>query len=182
MSRVPHITVVAILLCLTACASPSKDFETPQGAMTGDQFGGFEILGVSHRATTSLNQGSATSGGSFGFSEDVTVNVPVGTQIVIPAVRGWRLAYGEIDPNSVEAHASLGDQNATWKTADHHLGVAAVNVFVKDVNAPNGNTQTATLTVSLLLSDDNGDDKWFGLVNYSLMFLGPKATAPTPPK
>jgi hypothetical protein len=56
-------------------------------------------------------------------------------------------------------------------TSDRQIHVAVV-----DINAPdfsqNPPTQTAQVNVNMRLIDRNGDDPWFGIVGYTLMFLG----------
>jgi len=177
-----RISTTLVLCLLTVfliagCATAPKDFETPTGPMPAEQFGSMEIIGIINRSTTSLNESKSNPG----FSEEVTVEVPVGTEFIIPSVRGWSLAYGELDPNTVEAHIGLA--NASWKSEDHHFGISNVNIFVKDINAPdlsaNPPKQTAMLDVSLNLGDYNLDDKWFGEVNYTLLCLR-RVPAPSP--
>jgi hypothetical protein len=67
--------VGVIAVSMSGCATESGKLETPQGSRPGDQFAGYEILGVSNRLTTTLNR---TNGDLYG--EDLTLNVPVGTQ------------------------------------------------------------------------------------------------------
>lgn len=154
---------------LGGCGTAPKDWESPLGPLGGDQFGAMEIIGISSKVTVTLNRPDARSA----FVEDVTVDVPVGTEFIVPSIRGWRLAYGSLEPDTIQGHAA--DPNALWHSADRPFGVAAANVFVKDINAPdtstNPATQTAVIEVTLDLADYNLDDRWFGLVNYSLIFL-----------
>ena len=170
--RISIASGLALTIVLYGCASEPKPFETPAGASEGQQFGDMEIIGIANHATTSLNRPNFFNPP---FDEDVTIDVPVGTEFIIPSIRGWRLVYGELTPNSVDAHLDKPGATALWKSADHHFGQGAVNVFVEDVNAPDLSVtppkQTARLKVSMGLSDFNGDDRWFGLVNYSLIFL-----------
>src|SRR6476469_7817604 len=95
--RISTTLVLCLLtvLLIAGCATAPKDFETPTGPMPAEQFGSMEIIGIINRSTTSLNESKSNPG----FSEEVTVEVPVGTEFIIPSVRGWSLAYGELDPN-----------------------------------------------------------------------------------
>ena len=164
---------------LVSCGTAPKDFESQRGPISADQLRPFEILGVVNRATVSLNQPNASNG----FSEKITSNVPVGTEVIIPAIRGWTLTFGNGEPNTVESHASVaGAPPLQGPRVDHHWSRGSVNVFVEDINspAPDG-SQTARIEVRLFLSDENSDDKWFGSVNYTLICLGPKSTPRPPP-
>ena len=153
---------------LSGCETRSREFETPAGMVEGDLFEQLLILGVSSKATATLNQ----RGGNV-VEDTIDIEVPVGTQVIIPALRGWRLAYGEIDPDTFEGHTF---ERSGWISKDHHYGFGLVNIFVEDINAPDFSVtparQTATIVVSLVLADDSADDRWFGIVNYNLIYLG----------
>lgn len=179
------LPIVAALL-LSACETSPRDFETPTGPVSGDIAGPLVILGVASRATSTLNRPNADQP----FEEEVKVNVPVGTEAIIPTVRGWTLGYGSLDPAD---QSPQPDPNGSlsWKPEDHHLGLATVNVAVSDIDAPDvaNGTQTATIVVSAWLTDDNTDDKWFGTIRYNLIYLGrppgrvpiERAERPVPP-
>jgi hypothetical protein len=178
MKKFGHLSALGLCIFLLSCSTISKNVETPTGPQPGDQFGNMTILGFSNKGTASLNRSNAKDNGpTLGFAEDVTIDVPVGTQFIVPAVTGWRLNYGGIDPNTEAAHLDT-DPNVhpKWKTEDHNWGMGQVNVSVKDVNAPDMSAtppkQTATIHISLILSDENGDDSWSGTVFYSLLYLG----------
>lgn len=95
-----------------------------------------------------------------------------GTVAIVPAVRGWAFGYGSTDPEDLAT--SPPDKPINWHPEDHHLGLQSLNIYVEDIDAPNpaANTQTATVHISAILSDDNGDDTWFGYANYTLLCLG----------
>ena len=155
------------LFASLSCATTPPDFETPRGPRSGDQPGPWVILGVLNRNTSSLKRANATEP----FQEGVRVDVPVGTELIIPTIRGFGAGYGRTDPEDLSGGGSF-----TWHAADHHLGVLYLNVQVVDINAPDNSTtppsQSASLTVTALLADDNLDDQWFGTINYTLLCLG----------
>lgn len=172
---------ISVVSLFQGCATAPKDFETPSGPIPGDQFGSMEIVGVISKSTTTLNQPNSNRI----FEEEIIVDVPVGTEIIIPALRGWRLTYGEINPNTVESHIGTSTQAPSWTLDDHHFGIGLVNIFIKDVNAPdiraNPPKQTATIQIQLMLGDDNLDDRWSGMVNYNLICIKRSAVpVPTP--
>jgi hypothetical protein len=154
-------------MCL-GCATAGRDFETPVGPRPGDQLDGpFVVLGLISRNTGTL---SRADGRSL-FEESVTVNVPPGTELIVPTMRGFLLGFGRTDPEDLSA----GTGDAAWHSEDHHLGFAYVNVYVDRIHAVDTSstppTQTAVIHVQARLTDDNGDDKWFGDVNYTLICL-----------
>jgi hypothetical protein len=83
-----------------------------------------------------------------------------GTTHVVAFLRGWMLAFGEIEIQRDEA--------TTRHFTDRHLGLATVNVRVRSVGV-----QTATIRAAMLLRDDNGEDRWTGLVYAVALFMGP---------
>lgn len=158
--------LLGIIALMVGCSTGSRDIETPEGARGGDQTGPFIVLGVLSRGTSTLHQSNAHNA----FSETIKVNVPVGTALIVPAVRGWTMGYGSTTPEDLSGTPGP----VTWHREDHNLGASYFNVFVQDIDAPDPatNTQTATIVVEMLLSDDNSDDDWFGYVNYTLLCLG----------
>jgi hypothetical protein len=100
---------------------------------------------------------------------------------VVPAPNLWWLGHGRLQPEILDP---LNDNlSASWETEDHNWGVGRVQVSVVDLNTPdftqNPPKQTARLHILMHLSDDNGDDSWFGVAGYTLLFLG---QAPRPPR
>lgn len=167
--KLPLLTT--LLVFVLSCGTAPRDLETPFGSRPSDQFGEFEILGVSSRITTTNNRADAKDK----FSEEVRINVPPGTYLIVPSIRGWITCYGEITPDDL---SNINDPNASlvYKPNDQHLGLQLVNIMVKDIDAydPSSNSQTATLIIESLLRDDNADNKWYARVNYDLLFLGKK--------
>lgn len=150
---------------LSGCATGPRPLETPSGPSTADATGPFTVIGVISRATSTLNRPNANPY----FAEDVLVQVPTGTELIVPAVRGWRLGFGSLEPADLSVNPA---PETSWNADDHYFGSALVNVYVKDVNAPDASgSQSATVTVQIALHDINGDDPWWGLVNYSLICL-----------
>jgi hypothetical protein len=162
---------IGYLLLLTAglgCSTAPRDFETPAGRRPGDQLGPWIILGVLSRETSTLNRSNARPP----FEERVTVNVPPGTELIIPAIQGWITGFGRIEP----ADLSTFEGTANWHTDDHHLGLSQMIVTVEDINSADTTTtpptQTARIRIGAVLSDNNGDDPWFGTLRYTLICLG----------
>ncbi len=161
--------VAALVLCgaLSGCSNP-VNFQTPTGQQPGDQFGPWIILGVLSRSTSTLSRADGRST----FLETTTVNVPPGTELIVPAVRGITTGFGSTEP----ADLSVSGGSFEWSTEDHNFGMTMINVSVTDIDAVDTSTtpptQTATINVSALLTDDDGRDRWFGGVNYTLICLG----------
>jgi len=151
-------------------ATQERLIETPTGTKLGKIFDNLEVLGMGSFVTQSGNQSSAHQL----FQENVHIEVPVGTIVVIPAPNLWLLGYGSLQPEVLDP---LDDnQNQLWHSADHHWGAGVFQVSVVGLNAPdfsqNPPKQTAHLHVNMLLSDHNGDDSWFGVAGYNLLYLG----------
>jgi hypothetical protein len=165
-----RLLVLLSAIVFLSCSTVSRDVVTPFGSRPGDQVGPFVILGILHRSTSTENRPD----GHAQFSENVDVNVPPGTELIIPVVRGYQLGYGTIDPPDFTTSADR--QSFTWHPDDHHFGVAALNVSVDRINAVDNSTtpptQTARVVVDGKLADVNGDDRWWGSVNYTLLCLG----------
>ncbi|HEX9945487.1 MAG TPA: hypothetical protein VGG03_26030 [Thermoanaerobaculia bacterium] len=152
---------------LSACASAPRDFETPTGPRPGNQPGPWIVLGVISLNTSTLNRSDARQN----FQETLTVNVPPGTELIVPAMRGWVAGFGSTNPEDLSTVTE-----ARWNPDDHHLGLAFINVAVEDINAVDTSTspptQTAAIRITARLSDNNADDRWFGSVNYTLICFG----------
>jgi hypothetical protein len=163
--------IVFILVC-GSCSSGPREIETPQGPRSADQNGPFIILGVISRNTSTLSQPDAKQE----FKETITVNVPPGTQIIIPAVRGWFAGYGKTIPEDYFTQQSNPNSKLNWQHNDEHFGLAWFNVLVDDINAVDSTTspptQTAEITITAILGDENLDNRWWASVNYNLLCLG----------
>jgi hypothetical protein len=163
----PFILAGAVAAAV-GCSTVSSPVQTPTGSRPGDVFQRLEILGFSSKFLSTASRPDARTG----FSERVTIQVPVGTRYIVPAVRGWMLAYGHTDPSDI----TTAGASFRWVSADHHYGLGLVNVRVLDIDAPDPTTQppsqTATIEVNARLADVNADDPWFGAVHYTLLFLG----------
>ena len=157
------------LIILSGCGSADRDVQTPVGSRPGDQFGNFDIIGISSKVFVTKNLADSKSQ----YIEKIKINVPPGTFMIIPAVRGWVNCYGKMTPDDL---SNINDLNGktNWQGTDHHFGLQILNIWVEDIDAvdPSTNTQTATIGFGAILSDDNSDDPWFAQVNYSLIFLG----------
>jgi len=144
--------------------------ETPVGSKLGKIFEHLEVLGIGSFITQSGNLPNAKNL----FTEAVDVEVPVGTVAVIPSPNLWLLGHGNLQPEFMDPLDE--NQHQLWNPDDHHWGAGAFQVSVIGVNAPdfsqNPPKQTAHLHVNMLLSDINGDDSWFGIAGYTLIYIG----------
>jgi hypothetical protein len=152
-----------VILSLLGCSTRSAAIITPAGPVHGTLAGPLTILGIATENTETGNQTSAPTV----WTESVTIDVPVGTQAIVPAITGLNLSYGAKNARSTPS-------SFVWDTADHHLGFQHASVIVTRINPPDpsGAHQTAEIQVQLFLRDVNGDDPWFGGVGYQLIFLG----------
>jgi hypothetical protein len=161
---------LVLALGVSACATSPRQIETPTGPVLGTVTGPFVVLGVADKATGTLNRPN----GANDFIETVHVDAPLGTTVIVPVLRGWELGYGSTSPANL-TQQPLPESTFTWSSADHHFGIGNVNVAVIDIDAaaPGATTQSATVQVAARLNDDNGDDPWWGVIRYELIFLGP---------
>lgn len=155
-------------LALFACATSPRDIETPTGPIPGMVSGPLIVLGVADRATSTLSRPNAQT-----FIETVDIEVPLGTRVIIPVVRGFDLGFGSTNPQDLSP-MPLPESVFTWNHTDHHFGMQAINIAVVDIDAPapGATTQHARIQIGARLSDDNGDDSWWGVVRYQLIYLG----------
>jgi hypothetical protein len=121
------------------------------------------ILGFSKENVVLDNQPNARGAP---FSKQITVEIPEGTTHVVPSISGTLSLFGRI--------ASVTDNNTTFVVEnghpdDHHYGLGFFNVHVPEV----GRT-TATVEVSMVLTDVNADDRWTGVAGVTMLFLGPE--------
>lgn len=160
------VSVAVQVLAVSGCAGISRRVETPAGPhfVTNRPF---NILGVIRRTATTENQGSHSGVVSF----DESVNVPVGTDVILPAVQGWLVGFGHLDPDDLSMSDALGGLATTVHPGQRPLGAEYVYVAVTDINAPSGGLQTATIRHNFLMTDKNNDDSWFGVVSYHLVCL-----------
>jgi hypothetical protein len=107
-----------------------------------------------------LDLGNQPDGNQHGVIRDVTIVSPPGTTHVVPSLRGFFLMFGGV------IRAPNGEIVAL-NAKDHHLGYEALEIKAIRVSG-----QTATLRVSGVLRDKNGDDSWSGTVLASVLFLG----------
>jgi len=165
------ILLLFVITGLFACDSADRPIETPTGPQM-PVFRDMHVIGIIRRTTITGNQkfNAIPSGEPIRFSsEDYEIEVPVGTQLIVPAIKGWVTAYGKTTPDNIEDILADG---FTWTIEDHHLAMQSVDVNVTDINAPDGDRQTANIKVTMLLRDVNSDDPWFGIVGYHLICFG----------
>jgi hypothetical protein len=161
------VAVIAVIGQLyTTFSSSITDLETPWGGEEGSMIAPMNVLGVIN-LTTSTGNRDADNGE---FIEHLMVEVPVGTDVIVPCIRGWWIGYGRAVQDNIDELS-----NFTWDPDDHYWGLGTFSIEVVDINAPNTSveppTQSAQIGVKAFLGDHNHDDPWFGLVQYSLMCL-----------
>lgn len=144
------------------CGTVERGIETPFGPTPdGKVFTNLQVIGILNLETGSGNQTDSFTE----FTTTALVEVPVGTVLIVPAVRGWSLAFGELEPDL-----------SGIKYNDHHYGVGGVKVMVTKVNPVNTvvtpPTQTAEITLQMALADHSQDDRWFGTIAYTLICFG----------
>ena len=131
------------------------------------------ILGILKLTT---NSGNLANANQTQFVR-TSVEVPVGTAVIVPSLSGWMLGFGSAQPNPANPEAEIN-----WQTEDHNWGLGTVEVSVLKIHPPNTltqpPTQTADISVRFYLSDDNQDDPWFGAANYTLLCLGVPGVTP----
>ena len=166
-SRLRFIALIA-LLTVAACAS-DRDIQTPVGPVSGQVAGQFIVLGVAFKATSTGNRPNA---GTV-FRETVDLDVPAGTEVIVPALTGWDIGFGSTDPEDLSPQAAP-ESVFNWRATDHHYGWSRVGVVVRDIDAlaPGATTQRARIEVQATLTDNNLDDPWWGVIRYQLIFLG----------
>lgn len=145
--------------------------ETPFGPVVGTISERLEVLGISSYLTQTGNRPNARSQ----WEEIVDIsNVPVGTITIMTSIDKWILGYGELDPELLDPLNP--NVNPGWNGVDHHIGLGRVQVTVVDINSPDLSQspprQSARIVIKLNFLDYNGDDRWFGMVGFSLIFLG----------
>jgi hypothetical protein len=147
---------------------------TPSGPKPGDIWEPLVILGISPYVTQTGN----LPNDNFELFELKTISVPPGTLAIIPVPNAWNLAHGTLSPETFDPL----DENAsqTWFSADRPWGLGFIDVRVIEVYEPdysvNPPIQQAQLKIEMHLCDYNADDKWFGTVEYTLIFLGQATT------
>jgi hypothetical protein len=166
--------ILGALIFIAGCSTSGRDIQTPTGAVSGQVNGPFVVLGVASRATSTLSRPNGET-----FLQTVRLlDVPAGTEVIVPTVTGWDLGYGSTAPADLSGQTTP-ESTFHWNATDHHLGFARIDVSVVDIDAlaPGATTQTATLRIGAQLADGNGDDPWWGVIRYQLIYLG-RAPAP----
>jgi hypothetical protein len=136
-----------------------------------------EILGIASRKTGTGNLPNA-NGVNLPYSETVNVPAPAGTEIAFVVPEGWILGHNSTSP----ATPIVPYTPFKWYHDDNAWGLGWAQAYVEKINpAPPGGTPSVDVTVVLTLSDDNGDDPWFGTVYWEVVFLGKAVGTPGPP-
>jgi hypothetical protein len=166
--------IAGALVLIAACSTSPREIQTPNGAVAGQVNGPFVVLGVASRATSTLSRPNGNT-----FVQTVRLlDVPAGTEVIVPTITGWDLGYGSTTPADLSGQTTP-ESTFDWNPADHHLGLARIDISVTDIDAPapGATSQSATLRIGAQLADVNGDDPWWGVIRYQLIFLG-RAPAP----
>ena len=133
------------------------DMQLPSGRRQPSVQGRFVVLAVLQQEALVV----ARRGDSMA-SQPASVVVPAGTELVIPSISGWDLAFGAPETDLRPAVQE-----------DRHFGLGHVDVEVQSYSNvhPNG-TRNARLRVHARLGDVDGDDRWWATVRYQLIALG----------
>jgi hypothetical protein len=143
--------------------------QTPTGPAAGTIFAKMEILGIASFLTQTGNRPNAQKQ----WGETVGISVPVGTQAIVVSPDLWALAFGGLTSLLDPFDPSV---NPSWNTEDHNWGLGRASVGILEITPPDFSVsppkQTAQIVIRMNLLDQNGDDSWFGLLGYTLTFLG----------
>lgn len=138
-------------------ATRDVDLLLPSGRRQPSLQGRFVVLAVFQQEALIVARR-----GERAMRQPASVVVPAGTEVLIPSISGWSLAYG-----TPPAAAQPAVQE------DRYFGTGSVDVEVESYSRANpSGTRTARLGVHARLSDVNGDDRWWARVRYQLMALG----------
>jgi hypothetical protein len=96
----------------------------------------------------------------------VFVDVPAGTQFVLPSLSGWMLGYGSVQENA-DGTFSL----PTAAEQSYGRGLASVTVLELHDPVPPAATKTAVVNVSALLQCGEPRAEWSAIVGWSLLLL-----------
>jgi len=98
--------LVCALVTLAACSTSDREIQTPSGGRQGEGTGPLIVLGVVSKATSTKSVPNAQNA----FEEIFTVNVPPGTEIIVPALSGWTLGYGSTTPEDLSPQTAPGSK------------------------------------------------------------------------
>lgn len=169
MNGLLKVGILATMLTpLAGCTTATQPIATPTGNVTGIVQGPMVVLGTEARRTST---GKIEDGAEFRVR--LSIDVPVGTQVIVPSITGYSVGFGETEPEDI----NLIDPSAptyTWKRDDKHFGALQLSVLPVDIDAaaPGATSQTAQFVVLMRLLDGGADDKWWGTISYNLLYLG----------
>jgi hypothetical protein len=146
-----------------------------------------QVLGVASQVVVTKNYDDAQKVAVA----HVAARAPADTEQVIAVQRRWTLAHGSMQDSSAWESCLRGAGSCTglvWNAKDRPWMAGLADVYVKSMGPVDTTTTPPTrlvdVDVSHLLSDDNGDDSWFGDLILDLVFLGPATVVrglPGPP-
>jgi hypothetical protein len=129
--------------------------ETDEAVLPADGYQQWAILGGAARGVSMFNQPN----GENWTREQFDVEIPEGTTRIFATLQSIQLGYGRVVSDS------------QLRVEDHHFGFEGAMVNVLEVRRV-----SATIEVSMILRDDNADDRWTGVIGVNLLFLGKQAT------
>jgi hypothetical protein len=146
-----------------------RPIQTASGPAAGSIFAKMEILGIASYLTQTGNRPNAQKQ----WEEIVGIAVPVGTQAIVASQDQWALGFGALTSLLDPFDPSV---NPSWNSEDHNWGLGRASMRILEVAPPDFSVsppkQTARIVVRMNLLDHNGDDSWFGVLGYTLTFLG----------
>lgn len=143
------LLLLAPLLLLTGCGVGTWTLATPIGPRSADYFEEFHIIGVER------DQWIFRTRPPDGY-ETRTIEVPAGTEFVVPVLEGWELRFGTPD-----------------EARGQNFGLAAVSLLPGRWELPSdpASPSEVRLVFTGLLSDLGSDDEYTARIWYSLIFL-----------
>lgn len=133
---------------------------TPLGPRAVDRFERFDVIGLGETVQLGF------VGRPPGPPEYHSIEVPPGTEFIVPIIEGWRLAYFR-------------------PARDHNIGLALCNVVPEGWEVPPRTSEPphVRLTWGAAVADGRAEDRFTATIRFSLLYLrrAEAAYVPAPP-
>jgi hypothetical protein len=135
-------------------------------------WGRFVVLRVTSRVASTGTRSTASTEVFF----EESVPVPPCTVFVIPVLSGHELGYG-----TLVGDASRGT-DFSWgpDERDRWFGRGRIDLWVDGFEGADADRRVR-VRARAVLSDKDGADRWWGVVRYQLLFIGPEPVSISPP-
>ena len=159
---------LALMLLLVSCnrLRPIQTSTSPDN--DGEYFRGLDIIGFSKYQVSTDNQSNAQNP----LVRIERINIPIGTDAIIPSVEGWLFGFGMLQPTG-QTDGELSGYRPLVQAKKLALG--QFHVFVDRIYPANLSAsppiQQADIKIIAYLVDENVSQPWFGKVDYHLIFL-----------